>query len=129
MARRHLGVCMSILADHYANRPISNRRRLSARLTRSEANTLGSKRVFRSLKRRRTIWNDMERYGTIWNDMERYGTIWNDMERFAKCVKAEGKGQPGWPATPRRRLAMASSNEVPKPSPELRLRPSQKKGG
>jgi hypothetical protein len=82
MARRHLGVCMSILADHYANRPISNRRRLSARLTRSEANTLGSKRVFRSLKRRRTIWNDMERYGTIWNDMERYGTIWNDMERY-----------------------------------------------
>jgi hypothetical protein len=42
MARRHLGVCMSILADHYANRPISNRRRLSARLTRSEANRAGS---------------------------------------------------------------------------------------
>jgi hypothetical protein len=28
--------------------------------------------------------------------------------------------------TPRCRLAMASSNEVPKPSPELRLRPSHK---
>jgi hypothetical protein len=29
-------------------------------------------------------------------------------------------------AMPRCRLAMASSNEVPKPSPELRLRPSHK---
>jgi hypothetical protein len=36
MARRQLGVCMAMLADHYANRPISTRRRLRARLTRSE---------------------------------------------------------------------------------------------
>ena len=33
---------MSMLADHYANRPISNRRGLRARLTRSEAKRVGS---------------------------------------------------------------------------------------
>ena len=27
MARQHLGVCISMLADHYTNHPISNRRR------------------------------------------------------------------------------------------------------
>jgi hypothetical protein len=41
-------------------------------------------------------------------------------------AKADGNGPPEWHAMPRCRLAMASSNEVPKPSPELRLRPSHK---
>ena len=65
---------------------------------------LASERVIRALKRRRLDIDDMR----------------------SVTAKADGNRSPEWLATLRCRLAMASSNKVPKPSPELRLRPSQK---
>jgi hypothetical protein len=65
---------------------------------------LASERVNRALKRRQFDIDDMR----------------------SVTAKADGNRPPEWLATLRCRLAMASSNEVPKPSPELRLRPFQK---
>ena len=68
---------------------------------------MASERVNRALKRRRLDIDDMR----------------------SVTAKADGNRPPEWHGMPRCRLTMASSNEVPKPSPELRLRPSQKREG
>ena len=67
--------------------------------TRASQHAWLTQRVIRALKRRRLDIDDMR----------------------SVTAKADGNRPPEWHAMPRCRLAMASSNEVPKPSPEPNL--------